>query len=229
MKGSTIWIAGSVVVAALFISGAIIAQPSGGNTAQAGGHGAAPSPDATAKELGLRDISADDHVRGSRDAKVTIIEFSDFECPFCSRLHPTLKRITEDLDGDVAWVYRHFPLSSIHRNATPAAIASECVAEVAGNDSFWQFADTVFENQGDLSAAVLERYAVQAGADANVYRSCITRDDVRKEVLVDGSEAQGAGGRGTPFAVVVSENGDAVPFSGAIPYETVRSLVESLL
>ena len=230
MKGSTIWIAGSIVVASLFISGAIFARPSGGTVVQAGGNGTAPTQNAkTVKGLGLREVSTSDHIRGNPSAKVTIIEFSDFECPFCARLHPTLTRLIEEKGDEVAWVYRHFPLSSIHRNAVASAVASECVANLGGNDAFWEFADTTFQNQRDLSSEALERYALKTGIDAAAYRACISKDDVRREVLTDGSEAQRAGGRGTPFSVIVTENGDAIPFSGALPYETIRGLIDQLL
>ena len=84
----------------------------------------------------------------NENPEFTVIEYSDFECPFCSRVHPTLDRLAEENDN-VTWVYRHLPLS-FHPQALPAAIASECVAQEEGNDAFWQFADTIFANQSEL-------------------------------------------------------------------------------
>jgi protein-disulfide isomerase len=89
-------------------------------------------------------ISEKDHVRGDRDAQIVLIEYSDFQCPFCSRFHPTAQQVVEEFNGQVMWVYRHFPLDSIHPVARKAAEASECVAELGGNDAFWNFVDTIF-------------------------------------------------------------------------------------
>lgn len=85
-----------------------------------------------------------DHIRGSTNAKVAVIEYSDFECPFCHRVHPTYQQIMETYGDDVLWVYRHFPLS-FHPNAMPFAVASECVNKIGGSDAFWKFADEVMK------------------------------------------------------------------------------------
>jgi len=89
-----------------------------------------------------------DHYRGSGSPSITIIEYSDLECPFCARVHDTFKQIVDE-HTDVTWVYRHLPLS-FHPQAMPAAIASECVAREEGNEAFWNFADTIFANQEQL-------------------------------------------------------------------------------
>lgn len=90
-----------------------------------------------------------DHFRGNETAPIQIIEYSDLQCPYCSRIHPTLQQIIANNDN-VVWVYRHLPLESIHPQAMPAALAAECVAKEEGNDAFWSFADTIFENQDQL-------------------------------------------------------------------------------
>jgi protein-disulfide isomerase len=92
---------------------------------------------------------ATDHYRGSENPRYTLVEYSDFECPFCARAHQTFKRLVAERD-DVTWVYRHLPLESIHPNAEPAARASECIAQESGNDAFWEFADTIFEDTSVL-------------------------------------------------------------------------------
>tara|TARA_B100001179_G_C18513536_1_gene369634 strand:- start:114 stop:884 length:771 start_codon:yes stop_codon:yes gene_type:complete len=94
--------------------------------------------------------AADDHYRGAENASIQIIEYSDLECPFCSRIHPTLEQVVANNDN-VVWAYRHLPLDSIHPQAMPAAIASECVAREEGNEAFGTFIDTIFENQDKLS------------------------------------------------------------------------------
>jgi hypothetical protein len=90
-------------------------------------------------------ISENDHILGNKDtAQVTIIEYSDFDCPFCKQYHLVLKKVVEESNGGVAWVYRQFPLIQIHPNALTKAVASECVAKIKGNDAFWKYADLLF-------------------------------------------------------------------------------------
>lgn len=96
-------------------------------------------------EVDLELVTDGDHVRGNKDAKVTLIEYSDYECPFCIRFHPTTLQLMEQYEGDLNWVYRHFPLEAIHPSARALAEASECVAQVAGNDAFWAFTDAVLK------------------------------------------------------------------------------------
>lgn len=91
----------------------------------------------------------EDHFKGSARPAITIIEYSDFECPFCARIHTTLNQLVEENDN-LTWVYRHLPLG-FHAQALPAAVASECVAASEGNNGFWMFADELFANQEKLS------------------------------------------------------------------------------
>ena len=99
------------------------------------------SADQAAKLPGLKD---QDHVRGNRNAEVLLIEYSDFQCPYCQQFHPTTLQILDEYKDQVAHVYRHFPLDQIHPYARPAAEASECIKELGGEDAFWKFADKAF-------------------------------------------------------------------------------------
>jgi protein-disulfide isomerase len=168
--------------------------------------------------------AADDHIRGDADAPVMIVEYSDFECPFCGRLHPTLARITEEND-DVAWTYRHFPLSS-HSNAFSAAVASECIANLGSNDSFWSFTDASFANQRGIGESFFASQAREAGINADAFASCLNDKQVAQAVQNDLDEVSSLGGRGTPFVVVLTPEGNILPFSGALPYEQVLSVVD---
>lgn len=212
--------AGALVATALFFSGrASQGLPQNPTHAPAGGSQAA--------ERGAFRLpnTTEDHVRGDPDAPIAIVEFSDFECPFCARLHPTLSRIVAE-NSDVQWVYRHFPLSSIHSRALGAAVAGECVAKLGGNDAFWIFADAAFANQHRLGSDLYGEVAASVGIDAPAFNLCLKDRSVAAEVQDDGNEATQFGGRGTPFAVVVTASGTLAPFSGALPYEQVQSLVD---
>ena len=94
----------------------------------------------------IRGPQSDDHIRGNPNAKIVIVEFSDTECPFCKQFHETMKRIIDEYgaSGDVAWIYRHFPIPSLHPKAPKQAEALECAAEQGGNDVFWQYTDLLY-------------------------------------------------------------------------------------
>lgn len=107
------------------------------------------SKDSTVTEaLNLTPIDFErEHIRGSKEnAEFAIIEYSDFQCPFCHRVHPTYQQIMDTYGDKVVWVYRHFPLS-FHPDAMPFAVGSECVANLGGNDAFWAFTDEVMKAQ----------------------------------------------------------------------------------
>jgi protein-disulfide isomerase len=97
----------------------------------------------------IRPVTSADHAIGSPNATLTIVEYSDLRCPFCSRFQSTLNDIVKSR-GDIRWVYRHFPLDQLHPDARALAVASECVASLGGNDKFWQFIDRVFELEDRL-------------------------------------------------------------------------------
>lgn len=167
----------------------------------------------------------DDHIRGDPDAPITIVEFSDLECQFCARLHPTLTRIVEENDN-VNWAYRHFPLSNIHSQANSSAVASECIARLGDNENFWSFVDSAFENQRNLSESWYEEKATSYGIKADEFQSCLEDSSIASEVSEDREEAVGNGGRGTPYVVVVTKDGNLMPFSGALPYTQVSNIIE---
>jgi protein-disulfide isomerase len=227
-RGSTSVVV-SIVVAITIIIIAIIL--SGGNDTTAQGNTSAGNIKApnTQTIKGLRLPSTDDHIQGDINAPVTIIEFSDFECPFCSRLHPTLEKLTSDFPEKVSWVYRHFPLTQIHSTARSAAIASECVADLGGNDSFWEFTSTLFQNQRSLGDDLYSETAANLGINIDEFNICMKDKSVAQEVDTDLKEATSSGGRGTPFSIAVSEDGRMIPFSGALPYEQILTIIDSLI
>lgn len=175
-----------------------------------------------------------DHIRGDPAAPVTLIEYSDFECPFCKRFHETAKRLVDESKGQVNWTYRHFPLDELHPGkARKEAVASECAAEIGGNGAFWQFADRFFEltpsnNRTDVDL-VLPKIAAEIGLDKARFASCLASGKHDRRIAEDVKDAGATGGRGTPWSFIVSKRGKAYPLSGAQPYAAVRQLVDLAL
>ena len=217
----------AIVVAGLLIAGAVFWTGSSGSVASNAAEdikGGQPSGQpAQAGKFRMPDET--DHVQGNPDASITIVEFSDLECPFCALIHPTLKRIVKE-NEDVKWVFRHFPLSTIHSRALSAAVASECIARLGTNDNFWTFTDEAFANQRKLGDTWYREMALSFGIDSGAFTGCVNDKGVVADIQTDLDEATGAGGRGTPYVVVVTANGDLIPFSGALPYEQIASVIE---
>jgi protein-disulfide isomerase len=178
----------------------------------------------------LPEVSDADHIRGSRDAEVFLVEYSDLECPFCARFHPTAQQAVDEYQGKVAWVYRHFPLVSLHSYAQAAAEASECIAELGGEDAFWNFADEVFlvQEQG-LSNDLFYEIAGKIGVDSDSVKNCV-EDGKYKDKITEQQVAGGAAGvTGTPGSFIVNKNGSAWLLPGAVPFENLKSVIEEAL
>jgi protein-disulfide isomerase len=170
-----------------------------------------------------------DHILGAKNAKVTIIEYSDFECPFCSRFHPTMEQIIDTYGDQVRWVYRHFPLTSIHPDAIPFAHATECAAE-QDRDKFWEMASIIFDNQtAGSSDSTLRGYAQSIGLNVSDFESCMSSQKYAKHIQDDANEAVAAGGAGTPYSIIIGPDGETVPLSGAQPYTAVEAAVKQFL
>ncbi len=188
---------------------------------------------ASAELKNMRAVGADDHIRGNRNAEVVIVEYSDFECPFCKRFHETMQQTMAQYDDKVAWVYRHFPLDSLHSKARKEAVASECAAELGGNDAFWKFTDRFFEltpsnDQTDIDT-VLPQIAKDIGLDGEQFATCLTSGKYDAHIEADVQNATATGGNGTPWSIVVEKNGKRYPLSGAQPYASVQQLIELAL
>jgi len=171
-------------------------------------------------------VDKEDHVLGAKNPDVYLIEYSDYQCPFCTRFHATVKQIIEEYDGKVAWVYRHFPLNSIHPEAQPAAIASECVAEQGGNDAFWKFTDSVFASNTGLSSGFYQATARDLGLDMDAFDACVASDKFDARIKRDLANVLDLGGEGTPYTVLLTKDGQSLSFSGALPIDRVRLLVD---
>jgi len=159
--------------------------------------------------------------RGPEDAPVTIVEFSDFQCPYCRRAQPVIERLLERYEGHVRLVYRHLPLDSIHPRAQAAAEASACAA---AQDAFWPYHDKLFENAKALERDDLVGYAEELGLDTDQFAQCVEERRFREQVAADAAAAQQAGITGTPAFVV-----NGLLISGAQPVEEFAEVIDAEL
>jgi protein-disulfide isomerase len=144
-----------------------------------------------------------------------------------------MQQIVEEYGEDkVAWVYVHFPLVSLHSKAPKEAEATECAAELGGNDGFWALTDKIFEvtptNNG-LDLATLPDLAAEVGLDKDKFTECLDSGKHAGTVQAQYEEAVAAGGQGTPYNVVVGPDGETVPLAGAYPIEAFKEVIDSML
>ncbi|MEO0815644.1 MAG: thioredoxin domain-containing protein, partial [Myxococcota bacterium] len=162
------------------------------------------------------------HSKGPKDAWVTVVEVSDFQCPFCSRVNPTLAKIRENYGDDVRVVWKHNPLS-FHKRAYAAALGAEC-AGAQGTDAFWKYHDLLFANQRQLQDPDLESYAKSSGVDLTRWKSCVEDETYKSKILGDQRTAVSLGARGTPGFFI---NGRFI--RGAKPYTEFAALIDEEL
>jgi protein-disulfide isomerase len=169
-------------------------------------------------------VSADDDPsQGSTDATVTIIEYSDFECPYCARFYSqTLSQIRKNYidNGKVKLVYRDFPLD-LHQNARKAAEAAECADE---QGKFWEFHDKLYENQNSLDNESLKQYAKDMGLNTNQFNTCLDSGKMTQEVLKDFEDGSSYGVTGTPTLFI-----NGIKVVGAQPYEFFKKIIDQEL
>jgi len=193
---------------------------------------AAPAP-AAPQEVDRTDqvapVTEGDYRKGPADAAVSIIEYSDFDCPFCSRFHDSMNDIVAATD-DVAWVYRHFPLEQLHPEAEGVAIAAECVGELAGSDAFWSFTDGYFAARGAGDGAahsvLVPQLAAAAGVPSAAFSECVASGRTQPLVQEDMDNAIATGGRGTPWSILVGPTGKTYPINGALPVASIEQLIQ---
>lgn len=193
------------------------------------------APSAPTQQVGnpsaVTPIGAGDYVRGSRDAKVFIVEYSDIDCPFCQRLHASLKELMADAkySGKVGWTYRHLPLP-MHPLAQTKAIAAECVGKEKGNDAFWTYLDKIIDDAAATrkDVARLSALAVEVGADKATFEKCLADKSTLAEVTADAANAKATGGSGTPWTVIVGPNKQFKTVSGNRP-DDIRAAIDEML
>lgn len=191
---------------------------------------------ATAADTGttaitLAAVTDSDWLRGDKNASVTVVEFSDTECPYCKQFHATMQEVVAKYDGKVNWVYRHFPIVSLHSKAPKEAEALECAGELDGQDGFWKYTDALYaatpSNNG-LLASQLPTIAEQVGLNVTKFQKCLDSGKYATKVQQGVTAATTAGAQGTPYSVIVAGD-QKIPVSGAYSTDKISSLIDQLL
>jgi len=178
----------------------------------------------------------DDPIRGDPNAPITIIEFSDFQCPFCARFHvQTLPSLLEEYidTGKVKLVYRDFPIQSIHPNALPASVAAECANE---QGKYWEYHDALFEKQSGWSnldsntvITTFSQYAADIGLKQEQFDSCLETGKYLEEVQGDLSDGRAYDVTGTPGFFIGNDQIGFVKLNGAQPFDAFQRVIDAQL
>lgn len=219
----------TIVVAGLLIAGAVFLV----------GQQSTQTPGTNNSNLTVRPYDAGkDHILGNPNAPVKVIEYADLECPYCKVFHTTMHQVIAYYDqsaqGKVAWVFRAFPLGTIHSKAPTEAQAAECAADQGGDVAFFKYLDKIYEitpSENNLDLAQLPVVAGQLGLNVNTFNQCLNSGKFAQKVTSSYSEAMAAGGTGTPY-ILITANNTLVPggnLSGAQPYDSMRAAIDAML
>ena len=226
IKKNTLWKIGTFVFAALFLLS--IFGVFNGNVIKE----IIPSDNSPPVSGNVKvEIDANDPILGNKNAEISIVEFSDFQCPFCEKAFSgalaDFKESSYFSDGKVNLIYKQFPLTNIHPYAQNSAEASLCADD---QGKFWEYHDLLFANQQALDETNLKLYASQIGLDSATFNSCLDGDEKASEVEKEIQQGIKAGGQGTPYFVIINnQNKKTQAVSGAVPFAEFESAINSLL
>ena len=197
-----------IIPAAIILAGFVVAA---GIYLSNKGNSPAPVVDTNKNnpsDIVVSPATSTDHILGNPNAPITLVEFSDTECPYCKMFQTTMDTIKDTYikDGTVAWIYRHFPLDSIHPKTRKEAEATECVNELGGQTAFWKMLDTIYTNtpsNNQLDPAKLPEFAKSAGVDVTKFNDCLASGKYASIVEADLQDGIKAGAQGTPYSVLV--------------------------
>jgi len=178
-------------------------------------------------------VTKDDHIRGNKNAPVMLVEYSDYECPFCKNFHGTATQIMDQYKDKVAWVYRHYPLS-FHVNAQKEAEAAECAFDAGGEDAFWKYTDAIYErttsNGTGFALDKLVPLAKEFGLDEAKFKQCLDSGKYEKKVKDQQEKGTAAGITGTPGNVLINvKTGKTRLIPGAVPFDQIKPEIDALL
>ena len=215
----------TIVVAGLLIAGAVFLVGKSGTTA--------PPTTGTITTSKVPAVTSSDHILGNPNAPVMVVEYADLECPYCKQFETTMHQVMDyyGQSGQVAWVYRPFPLAQIHSKAPEEAEAAECAADQGGSAAYFKYIDqiyTVTPSENGLDLAQLPAIAQQQGLNLTQFNQCLSSGKYAQKVQSSYNEAMAAGGTGTPFIAIMA-SGDALTLEGAQPYDSMRAAIDQVL
>jgi protein-disulfide isomerase len=212
----TIIIAGIIVAAALYVVRVSAISPLKGDISL------------------LRPISTSDHMMGNPTAPVVVVEYSDIDCEYCKHFQEAMTQIMTDYGaaGNVAWVYRHFPLIETHPDAAAHAEAAECVASLGTDQMFFSFIDALQQAAPGSSQFNPQNYTsivTGLGISPAEFQSCMDGTKFEKRVADDFDNAIAIGANGTPYSFILIKGHEPIPVSGALPYTALKKVIETSL
>jgi protein-disulfide isomerase len=182
----------------------------------------------------VRPVTPNDHLIGNPTAQVMVIEYGDIDSEYTKKFNAIMQQIMLEYgaDGNVAWVFRHFPIIALHPDSAAHASAAECVSSLAGPESFWRFIDAIAAaapgtNQFDPKdyGTILQGLNVSPEA----FAQCVSKGTFEKRVQDDYTNAILSGGTGAPYIILTVKGQRPIPISGALPYASMKSVLEEAL
>lgn len=219
-----------IILAGIIISGSIFASKNIKNN-EAGEN------EIQNQIIEIAPVSEKDHILGNPNAKIIIVEYSDFECPYCKDFHLTMNRLMDEYGkkGQVAWVYRHFPLEKIHKKSRYASIVSECVVKITQNKSnFWDFINKVFgDSPNSLSVEILNNLAYTYNIKEEELSSCVQNPEINSKISENIAEGmkiyENDPNFGTPYNFIITQSGKQIVVSGSQPYNILKEIIDEEL
>lgn len=194
----------------------------GGSAAAGTGQQAQQPAAARPTSMDIRKPDSKDRIRGNADARYMLVEYSDLECPFCKQAHPDIAKLMDANKDNLAWVFRHFPLS-FHPKAQKTAEAAECANELGGNTAFWQMTDAIYEKMPALELSQLPDVATEIGLDATAFKTCLDSGKHGNTVKDQQAEGTKAGVAATPTSVLYdTKTGKNLVVEGAVPFASLE-------
>ena len=182
----------------------------------------------------VRPVNPEDRIIGNPEAKVKLVEYADIDSEYSKQFQATMQQLMSEYaaGGEVAWVYRHFPLLDQHAAAASHAEAAECAGFLGDADAFWRFIDALQAAAPGESQFPVEGYravATQLGLPVAEFETCLTNGRFTKKVYDDSTNALLSGAEGTPYTVVMVEGQEPVGIQGALPYEDMKRVIEEAI
>jgi protein-disulfide isomerase len=228
----SIALAGAFIGIGIFMAGNAMSQAPRGTSVIAAAPTQVNAATTATGSIKVTPVSGKDHIKGSTGAKVVLIEYSDLECPFCKQFHATANSVISKFNPkEVAWVYRHFPLDALHSKARKEAEATECAADLGGNDVFWKYVDRLFAitpANNKLEPIELSNIAEYVGLNRSAFDKCLSSGKFAARVEEQYQSGVAAGAKGTPYSLIVTAKGNTV-VGGAVLAEKLESQIKETL